>query len=136
MACISFDVGSVRRISLAPPPEEPPICFRCRGPSKKHITRTSNRNGNAGRPYYKCICCGQFLAFADDRGNDPSNPLCHCGSSSKMQVACREKGRKVHYVCRLGKCDFYKACHSANQDAVVTVDGDGIISLLAMLRLI
>jgi hypothetical protein len=52
-----------------------------------------------------------------------------------MQVACREKGRKVHYVCRLGECDFYKSCYSANQDAVVTVDGDDIVSLLAMLRL-
>lgn len=78
-------------INLAAPPDEPPICFRCDGPSKKLITRTSNRNGNAGRPYYKCRFCDEFLAFADDRGNDPANPLCYCGKSSKREVACREK---------------------------------------------
>ena len=70
----------------------------------------SNRKGNAGRPYYKCQHCSKFLCFVDDRGNDPNNPPCHCGASSKTQVAGREKKVPggIHYVCRLGGCDFYK----------------------------
>lgn len=118
-----------------PPPEEPPACCHCGGQSKKFITRSTNRNGNAGRPYYKCTCCSKFLAFADDRGNDPNNPRCDCGVSSKRQLASREKGRKIHYVCRLGKCNFYDVQLSAIDGSVATVEGDELASALAMLSI-
>lgn len=76
----------------------------------------------------------KFLVFADNRGNDPNNPTCNCGVPSKRQVASREKGRKIHYVCRLGKCNFYNA--SLSDGGIVTVERDDLVSLLAMLRII
>ncbi|KAK2005426.1 hypothetical protein LZ32DRAFT_183773 [Colletotrichum eremochloae] len=33
----------------------PPLCRSCRAPTTRHVTRSSNRKGNAGRPYYKCL---------------------------------------------------------------------------------
>ncbi|KAK4174866.1 hypothetical protein QBC36DRAFT_33103, partial [Triangularia setosa] len=82
----------------------------CERPSKRFITRYSNRKGNAGRPYYKWQPCGKFLCFADHRGNDPNSPPCYCGVSSNRQLAGRETSvpRGVHYVCRLGVCTFYQ----------------------------
>ena len=43
----------------------------------------------------------------DERGNDPTNPNCNCGVSSKRQVSGEAKGRVLHYVCRLGRCNYY-----------------------------
>ncbi|KAF2189958.1 hypothetical protein K469DRAFT_561858 [Zopfia rhizophila CBS 207.26] len=133
---MSFDISSLQRINLAPPPQVPPNCFQCGGPSLRSTTRRSNRKGNAGRPYDKCMRCGKFLGFADERGNDPNNPPCGCGVSSKRQVAGPEKRvpRGLHYVCRLGACDFYAPCKDA-EDRQVTVDGE-FVDLLAMLRII
>jgi hypothetical protein len=123
-------------IAPAPPPEGPPTCFLCNGPSSEYTTRRSNRNGNAGRPYYKCDPCEKFLTFADDRGNDPLNPLCHCQVSSRRQVSCREKGGKIHYVCRLGRCDFYEAGENLRGQVILSPDEEQIMLLLARLRLI
>lgn len=96
-------------IPLAPAPESGPDCMMCGKASSRFVTRTSNRNNNAARPYYKCVPCDRFLVFDDTRGNDPSNPHCHCGTSSKRQISGRHRqvSRGIHYVCRLGKCDFY-----------------------------
>jgi hypothetical protein len=133
---MSFDISTLRRINLAPSPQAPPSCFKCGGLSRKLVTRSSNRKGNAGRPYHKCELCGKFLAFADERGNDPNNPKCYCGASSKRQIAGPEKivSRGLHYVCRLGACDFYALCTDAEHQQI-TVDGD-LVDLLAMLRMI
>ena len=108
-------------LSLLPPPATPPSCFRCSRPSTRCVTRHSNRNGNAGRPYFKCIPCNQFLVFADSRGNHPSNPPCPCGLSSKKQVSglSRQVARAVHFVCRAGKCDFYQACGTDGETVVL-----------------
>ncbi|KAI0528186.1 hypothetical protein F5B22DRAFT_584048, partial [Xylaria bambusicola] len=106
---ISFDLSSIRRMTLASPPTQPPVCIRCGQVSERFITGSPNRNGNAGRPYYKCLHCDKFLVFDDSRGNDSMNPECHCGYSSKCQVtggSNRAAGR-LHYVCRLGRCDFF-----------------------------
>ncbi|KAK4233357.1 hypothetical protein C8A03DRAFT_19562 [Achaetomium macrosporum] len=107
-----------------------------RKPSKSFTTRHSNRNGNAGRPYYKCQPCNKFLCFADSRGNNPGNPPCDCGVSSKTQVAGKEKKvpRGVHYVCRLGKCDFYKPCVENGKQ--VAVESDDLVHRLAMLSIL
>ena len=98
-------------VPLHNPPPTPPPCFLCKGPSKRCITRESNRNGNAGRPYYKCFPCNKFLVFDDSRGNEPGNPECPCGYSSKRQVSGTGKrvARAVHFVCRMGTCDYYQA---------------------------
>lgn len=42
-------------------------------------------NNNVGCPYLKCVPCYKFLVFNDTRGNDPNDPLCYCGVSSKRQ---------------------------------------------------
>lgn len=49
----------------------------------------------------------------DKRGNDPTNPNCIRGVPSKRQVSGEAKGRRVHYVCRLGTCDYYAVHRSA-----------------------
>ncbi|OJD10148.1 hypothetical protein ACJ73_09917 [Blastomyces percursus] len=78
----------------------PPNCRSCHHPSSREVTRASNRKGNAGRPYYKCHRCNKFLCFADDRGNDPSNPPCYCGVLSRRQVAGYDKHvpRGMHFA--------------------------------------
>ncbi|KAG5921820.1 hypothetical protein E4U42_005691 [Claviceps africana] len=112
-----------------------PVCLKCDKPTVRRITRQSNRNGNAGRPYYICIPCNKFSCFTDDRGKDPGNPPCDCGVPSRRQVACREKGRKVHFVCMSGKCDFYRTCFDAEGD-VVAVETDALLDLLKRLSII
>lgn len=93
----------------APFPAAPPVCLRCDTAKHVlcHVTGSDNPNSNVGRPFYKCHSCPRFLVFADVRGNDPANRLCHCKVSSKRQVSGPAKGYQVHYVCRLGACDYY-----------------------------
>ncbi|KAL2782521.1 hypothetical protein BJX66DRAFT_320533 [Aspergillus keveii] len=118
---------------LAPAPEAGPDCMRCGRPSTEFTTRISNRNGNAGRPYFKCVPCDKFLVFNDTRGNDPRNPDCYCGCSSKRQVAGRERRvpRGLHYVCRLGECRFYAPVRgSAGQQMTLEDVEEELINLL------
>ncbi|KAF2498794.1 hypothetical protein BU16DRAFT_443877, partial [Lophium mytilinum] len=91
----------------------------------RFVTRRSNRKGNTGRPYFKCLSCDRFLCFADRRGNDPSNPLCFCGASIKRQISGPEKdvARGVHFVCRLGECAFYRICVDANHQQCIVANG-------------
>ena len=93
----------------APAPKTAPNCFLCDGPSEEFQTALSNDKVNAGRPYYKCVPCNNFLVFNDTRGNDPNNPPCKCGYSTKRQLAGPEAQIPwgVYYVCRLGTCSCY-----------------------------
>lgn len=109
-------------------PQTPPPCIFCHRPTSKHVTRHSNRNGNGGRPYAKCIPCGKFHCFMDERGNDPTNRPCHCGEASKTQVSGSGRGRFVHYVCRLGACDFY-APHVTDTGDLLGLTEDLVVSL-------
>jgi hypothetical protein len=112
-----FNMATLQEIPLAPPPTKAPDCILCGKPTRRRIARVLNPNGNAGRPYYKCIPCDKFHCFCDSRGNDPTNPPCHCGKSSKRQVSGHGKAvpRGVHFVCRLGTCDFYRALRDAEE---------------------
>ncbi|KAG8666665.1 hypothetical protein FPOAC1_011475 [Fusarium poae] len=108
-------------ISLAEAPLLPPPCFQCNSPSRRYVTRSSNLNGNASRPYYKCIKCPKFLCFADQRGNVTNNPPCQCGKSSKFQVAGwtnRQPGG-LHLVCRMGACGYYSSVVDQNGEQKV-----------------
>ncbi|KZF23914.1 hypothetical protein L228DRAFT_259203 [Xylona heveae TC161] len=118
--CISFDLLPDGSVELADPPCKPPLCILCHRPSHRFVTRSSNRNGNAGRPYYKCSPCGKFLCFDDRGGNSLRNPPCFCDVSSKLQVTGRERTppRKLHYVGRLGQCNFYRQCYNRMEEEV------------------
>lgn len=100
------------------------------------ITGSLNRNGNAGRPYHKCISCRKFLGFADERGNDPNNPMCNCGESSKAQRAGENSSNPggLHYVCRLGTCDYYVVRMDENQEQIRL--GSDMVDLFASLNII
>ncbi|KXJ87066.1 hypothetical protein Micbo1qcDRAFT_208463 [Microdochium bolleyi] len=111
----------------------PRHCPRCDQPGSYHITRQSNRKGNAGRPFYRCDPCGKFIAFDDDRGLGVHNPPCACGSPARRQVAGPEKAvaRHVHYVCARGGCDYY-APHRGDDGSLWQVQESLIASLAGM----
>lgn len=96
-------------------------CHLCGGPSTRLVTRYSNRTYYGGRPYFKCLPCNKFLAFADERGINSSNPRCYCdcgrgrqgqqGQLSRLQMngqAHPRLPRGLHFVCATGRCGFYK----------------------------
>ena len=87
----------------------PPYCSQCKRSGERQITRRSNRNGNAGRPYFRCPSCDRFLTFDDDRGIDLTNENCHCGVPSRRQLNGREHTIPggIHYVCAKGKCKYF-----------------------------
>ena len=105
--------------NLAAAPETIPNCIKCGLLTSRLITKQSNRNGNALRPYYKCQPCNKFHCFADTRGNDPANPLCYCRVSSKRQLSGLDKRppRQLHYVCRLGTCNYYEVDRSLSGES-------------------
>ncbi len=70
----------------------------------------------------------------DKRGNDPTNPNCICDISSKRQVSGEAKGRRVHYVCRLGTCDYYAVHRSAGGEQLSL--NDNLVAPLGLLYLI
>ncbi len=111
-----------------------PKCLRCSDSTSRFVTRQSNRKGNAGRPYYKCLRCDKFSCFDDTRGIDGLNPRCLCDSASRRQLSGQERGRKVHYVCVSGRCDYFMY-HRGADDAAVTVDED-LVEALIRLRFI
>ena len=129
-------MAALQGIQLVPSPTTAPNCRVCHRPASRDITRASNRKGNAGRPYYKCIPCGNFLRFDDIRGNESRNPLCHCQVSSRMQVSGPDTrvARGLHYVCRLGACDFYEVRRDAQQRQI-TLD-ENLVSILARMHII
>lgn len=134
---LTFDLSSARVSELHPPPETVPNCRRCGEPATEEVTRPSNRNGNAGRPYYKCHRCNKFLCFADDRGNDPNNPLCNCGIPSRRQVSGRHRrvSRGVHFVCRQGGCDFYDICQR-DDGQHLSIESEDLLTLFVNLRIV
>ncbi|KAL8407729.1 hypothetical protein RB594_006534 [Gaeumannomyces avenae] len=115
-----------------------PACVNCRQRTKRFITRASNRNGNAGRPYYKCVPCRKFACFDDERGNDDRNPPCdECGYPSKRQAAGRDTKVPggIHYVCSQGTCDFYKPHLNKEGEQLAVVDAE-LLRLFISLKLV
>lgn len=70
------------------------------------------------------------------RGNDSRNPTCHCGASSKMQISgSNTKPRKLlHFVCRLGKCDFFEYRRDGQRKQISLPD-EGLVDLFTGHRL-
>jgi hypothetical protein len=117
-------------------PVTTPQCIKCGRITSRTITKQQNQNGNALRPFYKCYPCNKFHCFDDLRGNDPANPPCYCGVSSKRQASGVNTGllRRLHYVCRLGTCNYYKA--ERDFDGNVQCVDDEVVDQLALLRLL
>ena len=89
-----------------------PHCSECDATGSRlstFTTRTSNRNGNAGRKYLKCVPCNRFIAVLDERGVHAGNPECFCHHPARLQIAGAGKStpRGLHYVCVKGGCAFY-----------------------------
>lgn len=87
-----------------------PTCSLCGGEPKHFITRRSNRNADAKRPYYKCMPCKKFVTFADGRGINVSYPTCDCDAPCRLQLAGKSAATPcgLHYVCANGKCEFFE----------------------------
>ncbi len=90
-----------------------PRCQLCNSILSRCFTLAQNRNGNAGRPMYRCGECRTFVCFGDMRGVDPENPLCECPTPhpSRAQVAGERDGqilpRAVYFGCAIGQCRFF-----------------------------
>ena len=89
---------------------EVPVCPECDEETSREITNPENDNGNANRPYYKCITygCGEFYSFDDARGIHPDNPLCFCGKRSRRRVAGKATSDSLFLVfqCARATCDY------------------------------
>ncbi|KAI6086319.1 hypothetical protein F4821DRAFT_238500 [Hypoxylon rubiginosum] len=108
-------------------------CRCCGLPGSLFTAVSWNPNGNADRPYYKCVPCNQFIAFIDTRGNDPANPHCDCERPSKRQISGKDSKtpRKVFYVCTMGQCDFYNE-ERDEDDNIVTIPREDVGSLIRL----
>lgn len=118
---------------ISPPAPPKPQCSSChRGGQnlKKLTTMTSNRNGNAKRPYLKCLPCDKFVTFWDDRGTHSVNPKCGCHIPSRLQVDGFYKGRNLHFVCGTGHCSFYEIARD-DQDRPLNLADDSILKFAA-----
>ena len=92
---------------ISPAPAYSPLCKKCPYRTVHKVTKTSNRNGNGGRPYFKCENCGAFHSFADSQGINQQNPHCQCDQPSRLGQASIQKGGLPFFVCATGACDFY-----------------------------
>ena len=52
-------------------PEHGPLCLACRRPSTFGRVSSSNTNGNARRPFYRCTHCDKWVTWADMRAVGP-----------------------------------------------------------------
>jgi DNA-directed RNA polymerase subunit M/transcription elongation factor TFIIS len=128
---------NLRMVSVFIPPRRFDfICPICGREPKYFVTRRSNRNGNAKRPYYKCIPCNKFVSFDDDRGILTQNPPCDCSVQSRMQVAGKfaATARGLHFVCAKGKCGFYEGALAPTGEQYQL--DDNLIDMFASLGII
>ncbi|KAK4183369.1 hypothetical protein QBC35DRAFT_478223 [Podospora australis] len=109
---------------MAEPPSSAPNCHQCKSLSTLKRVLPENPNGNRVDvliSYATTVPEESFsLSQTRYRGNLRGNPPCYCGKSSKQQVAGvysefrKQRGAissppgALHYVCRLGTCDYYK----------------------------
>ncbi|KAF2158363.1 hypothetical protein M409DRAFT_71684 [Zasmidium cellare ATCC 36951] len=119
-----------------PTPANPrcPLCGAGNPHLTKYITRTSNRNANAGRPYLRCDPCNRFVTFTDKRGVHEVNPHCQCDKPSRIQVASKHKGRGLHFVCSTGVCKFYE--EAKDEAGKISLMDEQMVKQLASLKLI
>lgn len=108
---VSLDSATMQRLGSCP------RCIYCLNTEPSYlITKLSNDNGNAGRPYYRCAPCNKFITFADGRGIHLGNPECACEAPSRLQRAGRNSDQAglLHFVCGSGMCRFYEVYKDDN----------------------
>ncbi|KAF2111989.1 hypothetical protein BDV96DRAFT_580956 [Lophiotrema nucula] len=112
LSAIQVSSASARFTTKAIFPLRDVYCLRCDQLAQRKITRNSNPNGNAGRPYYICPKCprkDRFVTWDDSRGVHECNPLCKCGSASRQDRAGVDGERKGwgFWTCARGKCGYW-----------------------------
>lgn len=124
------------RIPTFPRPTAPQ-CRRCGWiPKYRDTVRPNNPNGNAGRPYYRCVRCktnstpdvlktsrdvSGWICWDDYIGIEEGNRACECG------LACRQGKGGVNsdypgggfWTCAVGRCGFlsYRLDALTNEEA-------------------
>lgn len=101
-----------------------PCCRRCGWePEFRNTVKATNKNGNAGRQYYKCNDCAKktgqgvggrlkgWITWDDNRGVDIKNPKCHCKIASRQDRAgaCKTRPNLGFWTCATGSCSYYSA---------------------------
>jgi len=91
-------------------PQAGPPCRGCHCPSSLHWVDGGNPNGNANRPYYRCLPCFAFTTWGDLRGVRSDNQLCDCGKPSREYFTgmnCRRGAGLVYWRFARTRCQFF-----------------------------
>jgi hypothetical protein len=88
-----------------------PACKKCGLRCVRQTWAVTNRNGNAGRPFYTCLGSQhqphprEFSTWDDYEGIFKGNPRCSCGYTSRVSTI---KGRipPSFFSCAVGGCGF------------------------------
>lgn len=95
-------------------------------PKSSNIVGPYNHNGNAGRPYYKCVQCANksrqgtgnrdegWITWDDDIGVHNENPRCHCKMASRQDRAGTYTNMAGwgFWTCATGRCDYFSDCRN------------------------
>lgn len=95
-------------------------------PKSSNIVGPYNHNGNAGRPYYKCVQCANksrqgtgnrdegWITWDDDIGVHNENPRCHCKMASRQDRAGAYTNMAGwgFWTCATGRCDYFSDCRN------------------------
>ncbi|KAE8407010.1 hypothetical protein BDV37DRAFT_39489 [Aspergillus pseudonomiae] len=104
-----------------------PRCVHCGGRTQKEPCQSSNKNGNAYRPYYSCSSCERFVCFGDMRGVLAENPTCYCDHGMQFSRRGIAGGRarfprSIFYQCATGGCLFFEYM-TDNHDRIMIYSG-------------
>ncbi|KAK4161000.1 hypothetical protein QBC43DRAFT_324271 [Cladorrhinum sp. PSN259] len=89
-------------------PNRGPKCKSCSNLSRLGITGQNNKRGNAGRPFYKCGPCDNWITWGDLKGCDRGNDECKCQKLSRT-IVCGPESRcpgKRFWKCASGNCTW------------------------------
>ena len=109
-------------------------CKRCFAPNLIKHVRMDAWNINRGRPYRSCASntCRSFNGFADNRGLNSRNPVCHCLTPSRIVPKKERNGdgmRELFYTCPNGACNFFS--DFTDQNGMSLPFGDDALSEMA-----
>jgi hypothetical protein len=96
-----------------------PKCSLCGASAIRKIIATSNRSGNAGRPYYSCQHSHSFvfITWDDDRNVEPGNPRCYCSLPSRYNTRNDSKAMPW-YACATSVCRYKEDVETEDAESV------------------